>query len=614
MTDPFRPEPKGVFEAFAIVAQILPRVYKFLWQASPGMFSLTGALLFVMAMILASIVWMTKVLIDAVVASMGGEIVWMTLVTPVVVILGLWILQATCESASSMIQQLLNERAWNVANQRLQDKAGSLDLAFFESPKFYDQLHHAKQQLHQLWNISFSSLALLQQAFTMTAMIGLLAILHPLAIVVLIACSLPKILIEVRFARMRYDLEAELIRNDRMAEYLTGLVTERDNAKEIRIFGLKDYFVSRFMHYRDIYIKALRRLLMTFLKINIVLNILSMGGVAVIWAYAVYEAVMDKITLGDLTLVFQSAQQSRTLLTSLISSAAQVHQSALFASRFFEFLDLDPQSVTGALEEPRSATPPKLPGPLRQGIEFQNVSFSYPGSDDQVLRDVSFTIPVRKNVAIVGQNGAGKTTIIKLLARFYDPETGAIIADGQDLREYSLDSVRKNISVTFQDFSRYDVTAADNIGFGHIEALGERPLIEAAAKKGGIHQTMEKLPKSYDTMLGKTFDEGVDLSGGEWQQLAVSRAFMSDAQVLILDEPTASLDAMKEHQLYENFAELTQGKTVVFISHRFSTVRMADVIVVLENGTVVETGSHQDLMEREGKYAEMFLTQAERYR
>ena len=614
MDDRYRPEDKGVANAIAVVIDILPRVFRFLWEVSPGLLALSCVLLFIMALIPAAIVWMTKVIIDLVVVSAGTEIVWSVILIPVAVIFALWVLQAACESASSMVQEYLSERAWNHANQKLQRKAAELDIAFFESPKFYDQLHHATRELFRIMSLSYSSLSLVQQSFALIFMVSLLSILHPVAILVLLLCTLPRILVESKFARMRFDLQSELVRNDRMGFYLQSLLTSRDNVTEIRIFGLADYFVNRFLHFRRIYLIALRKLLLKLLKMNIGLNILSMGGVASVWGYGVYQAVLQKITLGDLSLVFQSAQQSRSLLTGVISSSSNVYQSALFATRFFDFLDLDPQSVEGALEPPRSEHPPAIPTPLTQGVEFRNVSFSYPGSDEPILKDVSFVVPAGKKLAIVGQNGAGKTTIIKLLTRLYDPSGGAVLADGVDLREYDLDSVRAAMSVTFQDFVRYDITASDNIGLGRVTEIDNQTEIENAAKKGGAHEVLTKLPQSYDTILGKQFDEGVDLSGGEWQQVAISRAFMSDAQVLILDEPTSALDALKEQQLYERFAELTKDKTVVFISHRFSTVRMADVIVVIEDGQAVEVGDHDSLMTKAGAYARMFSAQAERYR
>ena len=294
-----------------------------------------------------------------------------------------------------------------------------------------------------------------------------------------------------------------------------------------------------------------------------------------------------------------------------MNSIGQVFEGVLMASRYFQFIDLDPQSVAGTLTTAQSARP--VPRPFARGLELRDVGFTYPGSERAVLDGLSFTIPAGAKVAIVGENGAGKTTIVKLLSRLYDPTAGAVLLDGTDLRDYDLTEVRGAVSVVFQDFVRYEFSVADNIGFGDIPAVDDRERIEATARRTGAHDTVAALPQGYDTMLGKTYDEGVDLSGGEWQFLAIARALMSNAEILILDEPTAALDALKEQELYERFAALTENRTVVFISHGFSTVRMADSIVVLEDGRIAESGSHDELVALRGKYAHMYTTQAARY-
>jgi ATP-binding cassette subfamily B protein len=613
MSDPFRPPEQGTLRTLRDIALIVPRVFSFMWEVAPGFLLVACALMVVTAAIPAAIVYMTKVIIDGVIAASGGAVDWAIVFIPLAVLFGLWVSQAVFDAASGLVQEILGERVWYSAKQRIIDKAGTLDIAFFETPRFYDQLHHANEQFYRISGISWSFLALMQQAFSLLAMVSLLSILHPLAIALLILTALPRILMEGHFARKRYDLESELVRNDRMINYMARLLTNRDSAKEIRIFTLRDVFVDRFRRFRDIYLDAIRKLAFAFFKVNVGLNLLSLIGVAGIWAYAVYQAVHGRITIGDLALVFQAAQQSRNLLSSLIASGGRVYQSALFTTRFFEFLDLDTQSVAGALAEPGKRTLP-MPKPIASGIEFRNVSFKYPGSDAWILRGVSFRIPAGKRLAIAGENGAGKTTLVKLLSRLYDPSEGQILLDGQDLRDIDLAQLRKHVAVVFQDFFRYDLSAADNVGLGQVDAMEERSRVVAAARKGGAHDVIDKLPSGYDTILGKTFDEGIDLSGGEWQHLAISRAFMSDAQILVLDEPTAALDAFREHRLYEQVGALAGDKTVVFISHRFSTVRMADSIIVIKGGQVVETGNHEALMARNGHYAAMFNTQAQRYR
>lgn len=612
-----RPEETNAWSALRGIALVVPRIFRYLWRADRTLLVVQCTLMLVTAVVPAAIVYMTKVIIDTVLAAAGQEVDWTAVFQPVAVIFALWIGQALVDAVSNYAQSLFSERIWYSGYQGVIDKAGALDVAFFETPRFYDQLHHANTQIHRMTNICYSTMGLLSQLFSVAAMVALLSILHPLAIVVLLATALPRVFMEGRMARRRFELNAELIRNDRLIDYMKRLLTDRDSAKEIRTFRLRDLLVGRFRKFRDIYLTKLRRLMLHFLRINMGLNVLSLGGVGAIWAYAVFQAALARITIGDLALVFQAAQRVRDGLGGIIASGGQVYENALFATRFFDLMDLDPQSVQGALRPPRAGAVAKLPRPFRSGIEFENVWFRYPASGEDaewILKDVSFHVPAGAKMALVGENGAGKTTIVKLLARLYDPSKGRVLLDGKDLRDYDLADFRAGVSVVFQDFSRYDLSASDNVGVGRVEAIGERPLVEAAAQQAGADDIIAGLPKGYETILGKTFDEGVDLSGGEWQHLAIARAFMSDAQMLILDEPTAAVDALREHRLYQQLEDAAKHKTVVFISHRFSTVRMADAIVVVDGGRRIEHGSHEELMAQQGKYATMFSTQAARYR
>lgn len=613
MDENFRPLDASLRRKLRDIVRIVPRVYGFLWQVTPGYFVISCAIMVVSALIPAAIIYMTKVIVDGVVEAASGGGDWTDLVTPVAIVFGLWLVETLLGTVSNMVRSMLSEQVQFSAQERIVEKAGSLDIAFYENPKFYDQLRHAQDQLYQVSGIVWSSIGLLRSGVGLTAMAGLLTILHPFAIVVLFVTVLPSLLMQGFFARLYFDFDTQWVRNYRMLDYLKRLLTSRDSAKEIRIFTLTNALISRFRDFRQTQLRAYLRMLLRSMRVRTGLDIVSLAGVASIWAYAVYQAALARITVGDLTLVFNAAQQARSQLNALVGSGGQIYEEALLATRFFDLLDMDPQSVEAALTPPPE-TPAPVPVPLTRGIEFRNVSFKYPGTDKWILRDVSFEIPACSKVAVVGENGAGKTTLVKLLSRLYDPVAGEIHFDGRDLREYDLDDVRRDVAVVFQDFFRYDLSAADNVGFGEIRALDDRDRIEAAAKQAGAHDIIEALPKGYDTVLGRTFDEGVDLSGGEWQHLAISRAFLSDAQVLILDEPTAALDAFREHRLYEQVAELSANKTVVFISHRFSTVRMADLIVVVEDGRVTELGDHETLIEHNGKYAAMFNTQAARYR
>lgn len=615
MRELFTPPEQNPLRTIRDVIRILPSVFKFLWQVRPLLVIVSCTLMGVTAVIPAAIVYMTKVIIDGVVEVSTQGLDWTVLVLPLVGIFGLWLSRTVFDSVSSFIQQLLHEQTGIKAQRLIIDKAGLLDLAFYENPRFYDQLYHASQNFWQINQICWSTLSLLQQAFSLTAMASLLSILHPLAIVVLFVTVLPRILTVGYLARKEYQLEADWVRVNRLTEYFRRLLTTRESAKEVRSFNLTTYLVERFNHFIQRYLRANINLMILSIKVNSGLDILAMSGLISIYAFAVYQAAHGDITVGSLAMVFQAAQQSQSMLGGLIMSSGGVYQNALFVTRFFEFLALDPSAVEGALAPtPDESKVKKVPKPIQEGFVFENVWFKYPASEKWVIRDISFAIQAGRKVALAGQNGAGKTTIIKLLSRLYDPTKGRILLDGIDLRNFSPEEVRGRISIVFQDYFRYDFTAAENVGVGQVDNLDDRELVEAAAKKGGAHEVIQKLPQQYDTLLGKTLDEGIDLSGGEWQHLAIARSFMRDAEVLVLDEPTAALDAFREQHLYEAISELAENKTVVFISHRFSTVRMADEIIVIEDGKMREQGSHESLIQLDGLYAAMFNTQANRYR
>ena len=613
MIDHSLPENWGIRHQLLALAGIVPRVFGFVWGVAPKTFLLMMLLVLVSALAPAAAVWMTKVIVDAIVGFVAGESDWTVIVLPVAVVVGVWLLQAICRASSQTVEALLGEQVAYAAERRVLEKAATLDVAHFESPPFYDQLHQASSQCDRIQYIAQASISLLQSIVGLVAMTGLLFVLHPLAIAVLFATALPRILVEGIFAKRQFDLQIQFVRSRRAAEYMARLLTSRDSAKEVRVFRLKDLFVNRFTRLMETQLVALRKMLMKFLRFHGGLDVLSLAGVASIWGYAVYQGALRRISIGDVTLVLQAAQQGQAMLKSVVQDAAGVYRDSLFAARFFDFLDLDPTKLEGSLA-PAGTDKRPLPPVMKSGFSLENVTFKYPGSTKQVLQGVSFQIDAGQKVAIVGENGAGKTTLVKLLCRLYDPIQGVVRIDGRDFRDCPLDDLRRKFGIVFQDFYRYDLSAAENIGLGHVEAMDDRDRVLTAATKGGARKTIDGLPNGLDTILGKEFAQGSDLSGGEWQQVAISRAFMSDAEVLVLDEPMAALDALQEQRLYDEFARLAESKTVVFISHRFSTVRMADVIVVLENGVVSELGSHEELLAAGGKYATMFNAQASRYR
>ena len=603
-------ESKPLFE----ILRLLPRTLGFVLRASPIYLLLSNISGVVQAGLSALLLWLAKVVIDRVIETLGMEISWLYVLLPMIAIIVCRIIRSAVAASSDLVEFMVTEKVTNKASELLLNKAAILDLVFYESPHYYDRLNQARNNIWSMEAALRSLLGLITQSLTLVAMFGLLSILHPLAILVLIATVSPSILIEGYTAKRQFNLEMELTRNNRITYYFNSLLTRREYVKEVKVFGLGSYFMSKYFKLREVLIKAYLRLNIHFLKVQVLFDMLGYLGLCLIWLYAVYRAGQGELTIGDLFMVFGAAQSSKDAIEGWFAQCGEIFSESLYLTRFFELIDLDPQTVPGALKIESSGSQIVVPERLKQGIEFRNVSFHYPGTDEQVLRDISFSIPANSKLAIVGENGAGKTTLVKLLARFYDPVNGSIYLDGKDYRQYDLQELRKGITVIFQDFARYDFSVADNIGVGNVDFLTDSQKIEQSARNGGAHEMAMNLPSQYDTVLGRTFEEGVDLSGGEWQNVAISRAFMSDAQLFILDEPTAALDAFKEAEVFDRFSHLTQGRTVVLVSHRFSTVRMADLICVIEDGCVIEYGSHEELVRLNGKYRRMYDAQAERYR
>ncbi len=597
-----------------------PRVVKLIWETNPRHSALAVLLTLCSALVLPAQIWVTKLIIDRIAEHVQGSpqalpIDWYAVLTPVGALALVWALAIVCGTLSVRVKDLLHAQVRHHTEYLVLQKATQLDIAFFESSTFYDQMEMAQKEAYRAGNLAWRSLDLLGSLIGLSAMLGLLLQLHPLAIVVLLLTSVPRAILGGYFANRFYGQHVARTAARRMATYLAELLRSRDTVKETRLFGLDQPFLERFRQFlRECYIEE-KKFNVTQDWANTSLSLLSIMGTAGIWAYAIIQAVQSRITLGDVALVLQTAEQVRGRLGSLFSEAGELYENNLYITTLFHFLDLAPDSVEGALSRPSDSPRPLLSvaRPMQQGIEFRNVSFRYPRSDRNALSNFSCILRLGATTALVGENGAGKTTLTKLLVRFYDPTEGQILLDGRDLREYDLEDLRRQFGVLFQDFARFDLTARENIGMGQIELVDDLERVKRAAEMGGAQAIVDRLPRKYDNMLGKRFEGGADLSGGEWQKIALSRAFMRIAQILILDEPTAALDALAEYEVYRRFTELSAGKTTLFISHRFSTVRIADHILVMENGALREEGTHGELMALSGLYARMFNTQAERY-
>ena len=600
------------------IVKYYPRCLKLVWQASRWHAICAFGLSILSSVVPVAQVWISKVVIDTVVESLGDNsgahaIDWFELLSPIGAILAVWMTGGICQSVSRMLSEQLGHQVRNYSQALIFRKASELDMAFFENPEFFDEMEKARGEGYRANNLAVLSVNIVSSSVSTIAMLALLLQLHWVAVLILVATALPQVVVGGYFAGRRFALEGAVTRNRRISDYMSRLLGSREAVKEIRIFGLHQELLRRFTGYWNTYVKQSIRLRFGQEKLGFLFGLLSMAGTAAIWGYAVVQAVGKQITVGDVALAFQAAERSRSGLVSLFSDLAYFYEHTIFAGILFKFLDLEPSSVDGALA-PLPDAPAPVPKQIKKGIEFRNVSFRYPGSDRFILKDLSFMIGAGESAAIVGENGAGKTTLVKLLARFYDPTEGVILLDGRDLRDYDPKDLHRHIGVIFQDYVRYDLSARENIGFGQVDRLKDPEKIAEAARKGGATDIVNKLPRGMDTILGKTLDEGVDLSGGEWQKMALSRAFMRQAQVVILDEPTAALDAFAEYELHKQFAELTTDKMTILISHRFSTVRIARHILILRDGQLVEEGSHEDLMAKGGLYAEMFNTQADHYR
>ena len=596
------------------VLRVIPMTTNFAFRASPFYFLAVNSTGLVTAGLSALVLWLGKVAIDRVIVSLNTDIEWLYVLMPMFAILACRIAQSGVSASAQFVNFMVSEKVRSKSQFLLLNKASSLDLAFFESPAFFDRLSQAKANMRYIAPVTHSLLSLVSHSFMLAAMFGLLSILHPMTFILLIATVSPRLLVEGYTAKRRFALDVELTRNSRLTGYFESLLFSKKNVKEVRILGLVDYLVGKFYEFREIFVQAYLKLNIYIVKMEFGFDLLSLVGLCIVWIYAVYRAGMGELSIGELFMIFGAAQSSKDAIQSWFAQIGHIFENSLYLTRFFELLDLNPRSVEGALPADYQGNKAVPPTQFRRGIELNNVAFHYPGTDQLVLKDISFSIPANTKLAVVGENGAGKTTLVKLLARFYDPTNGLVLLDGRDYREYGVEELRRNITVIFQDFVHFHISLADNIGLGDVDSLTDRQRIQEAARKGGAHDMAMGLPSQYDTILGRRFSEGVDLSGGEWQNVAISRAFMSEAQLFILDEPTAALDAYKEAEVFDRFSQLTDGRTVLLVSHRFSTVRMADLICVIEDGCVIEYGTHEELVRLNGKYRRMYDAQAERYR
>jgi len=578
------------------------------WDTSPALVSITTALRLIRALLPLAMLWVSKLILDGVVAwirrgSGNAAGLWKL----VALELGLAVLSDLLARANSLVDSLLGDRFTNRISVRLIEHATQLDLASFEDPVFYDKLERARRQTTGRIGLLAAVLNVAQDTLSLISLSAGLIVFSPWLVILLVAAVIPAFLGETHFTTLAYSVLYRWTPQRRLLDYIRLLGASNQSAKEVKIFGLGTHLAERYREVSDRIYEDNKKVAVKRASLGFLLNLVSTGGYYGAYAVVLIRTLAGAISVGTFTFLTGAFSRSRMYIEKILQSFTDISDQALYLKDLFEFFEMEPsiRSLPGALPAPR---------PIRDGFEFRNVGFAYPGSSLMVVENINFRLETQEKIALIGENGAGKTTLVKLLARLYDPTAGQILLDGVDLREYDVEDLRKEIGVIFQDYMRYELLAKENIGFGKIEDLADHARIELAAQKSMAFQVIGKLPNGYDQMIGRRFDGGVDLSGGEWQKFALARAYMRDAQLLILDEPTATLDARAEYEVFRRFAELTKGRMAVLISHRFSTVRMADRILVLQNGRIREQGTHNHLVALGGQYAELFELQAAGYR
>ena len=586
----------------------LPPVLKIVWDSGPIVVSLGLIFRLITALLPVGILAVTKLIIDSIVhASAAHQSVqprfWWLVVAEFVLAVLITILTRVIDYLDS----LLADRYTRHVSIEVMKHAAELDLIAYEDPVFYDRLDRARVQATDRLAMIQSIGRLITQVITAVSMSVSIMVFSPWLMVLLIVGVVPAFLGETHFAFLGYAKNFRQTPVRRQLDYLRQLGGSREAAKELRLFGLNHFLTDRFTRLSDEIYEENVALSRRKLVAGAVLSVVGTLGYYSAYAFVIWRTIQGELTIGTLTFLAGAILQASSNIQLTFSTLSGIADQALFLTDLLAFFDMRPTIVS----KPNALPPPR---PIKRGFEFRNVSFAYPGSPRLILNRLNFHLHPEERVALIGENGQGKTTIVKLITRLYDPTEGEILLDGVDLREYDLEDLYREIGVIFQDFMRYEMTARENIAVGRVEDLENRELLKSAAEKSLADQVVAQLPLQYEQMLGRRFDGGVDLSGGEWQKVALARAYLRDAQLLILDEPTAALDARSEFEVFRRFAELTEGKMALFISHRFSTVRMADRIVVLEHGQIAEEGSHDQLTSMGGRYAEMFELQASSYR
>lgn len=600
-------KPKLSFKERMRALRYLPELFRAVWAVSHLMTSCSVILRVIRAFVPVASLYVGKLILDEILnmSRSGGGMgkLWEYLAIE----LGLVLLSDLLARGMSLTDSLLGDKFANVSSVKIMRHAATLDMEYFEDGAFYDKLERARQQ-------TMGRMALVSQVFSQAQevlsmaffAVGLVAF-NPWLIVLIVMSLVPAFIGESYFNAKNYSLLFGWTPERRLLDYLRYTGASNETAKEIKVFGLSQFVADQYEMLATKFYAANRNLAFRRAGWGTVMSAIGSFGYYAAYIVIVTQAVSGEISIGSVTFLAGSFGSLQNYLRSILARFSSIAENSLYLRDYFDFLAIRPRIVS-----PEKPIP--VPHPIKQGFVFENVGFRYGKSERWAVRNLSFTLKAGEKLALVGENGSGKTTIVKLLARLYDPTEGRILLDGRDLKEYDIADLRDQIGVIFQDYARYQMTAAGNIGVGRVDMLNDDERIATAAAQSLADSVVDKLPGKYGTMLGRRFSGGAELSGGEWQKVALARAYMRDAQVLILDEPTSALDARAEYEVFQRIAALMTGKTVVMISHRFSTVRMADRILVLNNGQPEELGSHEELIANGARYAELFRLQAQGYR
>ncbi|MFC0514085.1 ABC transporter ATP-binding protein [Mucilaginibacter angelicae] len=586
----------------------LPKFFSLVWKVSPRLTSYNILIRIMQAIIPLGLLNVSKYIIDEAIAithnrALPYDYLWKLIAIEFILILLLIILG----KVTSLIDELLGERLTNDTTNMIMQHAAKLDLVQFENSQFYDKLERARQQTTGRAILLTHLFSQVQDLITIISYIVVLVTFNPWIIVILLSVTLPSLLGEFYFNNKNYTLLRSQTQARRELDYLSLVASSDVAAKEVRLFDLSGFFINRFKNIsRDLY-NAKRKFGVKRLIISSLISIPGIVGFYLVFFYIVQQVLHGSLTIGGLTLLLGTIRQLGGLVQSSAKRFNAVAQGAIYLTDYFDFFNIMP-----TITIPNNPRP--FPDPIISGFTFEDVGFKYTNSEKWANRHLNFTLRPGEKLALVGENGAGKTTLVKLLVRLYDPTEGRITLDGYDLKEYNIDDIRKQMGIIFQDFIKYQMSASVNIAVGDISEIDREDLITDAAMQSLAHPIIDRMPNKYQQMLGTHFDTGFELSGGEWQKVALARAYMRNSQIVILDEPTAALDARSEYEVFKRFSDITEKKTAVLISHRFSTVRMADRIIVLDKGEILEIGSHEELLQKGHRYAELFELQAAGYK